>query len=123
MLIADDERLIRLAIRRYFGDLGWRVDEAATAREALSLLAEHSFDVVVADLRFDPEPATAGFDLVRAVRRLRPECCIVMLTAYGDDAVLQQAWDTGVHVFAVKPVPLPRLRELIEANLPERVMA
>lgn len=118
MLIVDDEKPIRLAIRQYFRAQGWEVDEAADPEAAIGLLGGLHYDVVIADLRLDPRDDQSGFRVVREARDAQPDCFVVMLTAYGDESVMHRAWDEGAHAFFLKPIALDRLSQLISA-LPE----
>lgn len=118
MLIVDDEKPIRSAVRQYFRNEGWEVDEAADVETAIGLVGVLRYDVVIADLRLDPRDDESGFLVVRETRRAQPECFVVMLTAYGDEGVMQHAWNEGAHAFFLKPISLDRLSHLI-AVLPE----
>ncbi|MGI8738232.1 MAG: response regulator [Gammaproteobacteria bacterium] len=51
ILLVDDERAILFAIREYFAAYGFEVDCARDKQEALNLLAERSYAVLITDLR------------------------------------------------------------------------
>jgi DNA-binding response OmpR family regulator len=115
MLIVDDEAPIRFAVHRYFQEQGWRVDQAEQAGDAIALLQSRRYGVVIADLRLENLADDSGFEVVREARRVCPSCYVVLLTAYGDDAVRQRAWDEGANTFLSKPVSLSRLSDMIHA--------
>jgi CheY-like chemotaxis protein len=78
ILVVDDEVLIRLAIAEYLRDCGYRVIEAASADEALSVLqyAEVQVDIVFTDIQM---PGTMdGFGLSRWVRANRSDVDVVL---------------------------------------------
>lgn len=109
VLIAEDETLIRLDVRRLLEAAGFEVcAEARNGREAVSLAAAHHPDVVLLDVKM-PE-----LDGVEAARQILAERAvpIVMLTAYGYGELISRALDVGVVGYVVKPFTE---RELIRA--------
>ena len=109
VLIAEDETLIRLDVRRLLEAAGFEVcAEARNGREAVSLAAAHHPDVVLLDVKM-PE-----LDGVEAARQILAERAvpIVMLTAYGYGELISRALDVGVVGYVVKPFTE---RELIGA--------
>jgi two-component system, response regulator PdtaR len=109
VLIAEDETLIRLDLRRLLEAAGLEVcAEARNGREAVSLAAAHRPDLVLMDVKM-PE-----LDGVEAARQILAERAvpIVMLTAYGYGELISRALDVGVVGYVVKPFTE---RELIGA--------
>jgi YesN/AraC family two-component response regulator len=109
VLVAEDETLIRLDLRRLLEAAGFEVcAEARNGREAVSLAAAHRPDVVLMDVKM-PE-----LDGVEAARQILADCAvpIVMLTAYGYGELISRALDVGVVGYVVKPFTE---RELIAA--------
>ena len=80
ILVVDDDRLVRSALKRAFLAEGWQVECASTGREALDLIAgDSSFNVVVADYFM---PHINGLEFLSQVNRSYPHIYCVMLTAY-----------------------------------------
>jgi CheY-like chemotaxis protein len=52
-----------------------------------------------------------GLELLREVRRLRPELPVLMVTAYGDDQRRQRADELGAADFLTKPVDFDQLKQ------------
>lgn len=69
ILVADDERMIRMAIRLTLEERGHRVEEAGTADEAFALVESLSFDALVIDVRMPGN----GLLLLERLRTLAPE--------------------------------------------------
>lgn len=77
VLIVDDDAAIRLLCRVNLELEGHRVVEAAYLEQARSLLADETVEVVLLDLHIGNE---RGLDLLRELRRDRPEIAVALLT-------------------------------------------
>jgi two-component system response regulator RegA len=100
-LVVDDDEVYRNRLSRAFADRGWKAFAAADGPGALQLAAEYDPDLVVVDLRL---AGMGGLDIVRELRRLNPETCIIMLTGYGSIATALTAIKLGASHYLSKPV-------------------
>jgi CheY-like chemotaxis protein len=80
VLLVDDESAILRLLRAVLEPHGFAVTTAASAAEAISLLAPDKYDIVLTDLRM--ETPLAGFEVVAAADQLVPRPLIVILTAF-----------------------------------------
>ena len=81
-LLVDDEALIRMSTADMLGDLGYRVIEAGSGEEALQLVhAGKAFDLLVTDHLM---PEMNGTDLALAVRLLRPDVPVLIVSGYAE---------------------------------------
>ncbi|MCK6545205.1 sigma-54 dependent transcriptional regulator [Myxococcota bacterium] len=99
VLVVDDERLIRLMLKQRCEQEGYHTLEAATAREALGLLAE-SPDVILLDCRL---PDARDLELLDRVRAAAPEVPVILMTAYSSIESSVQAMKTGAFHYVSKP--------------------
>jgi two-component system response regulator RegA len=100
-LIVDDDEVYRNRLCRAFADRGWKALAAQDRPGALNLAAEHDPDLIVVDLRL---AGMGGLDIVRELRRLDAEPCIIMLTGYGSIATALTAMKLGANHYLSKPV-------------------
>lgn len=101
ILIADDEALIRLDLKEMLTDAGYNViAEASNGQEAMELARLHNPDLIIMDVKM---PVMDG---LQAAEILNEEniAPIILLTAYSQPDVVQQATDAGVIAYLVKPV-------------------
>ncbi|MDR5708769.1 MAG: response regulator [Armatimonadota bacterium] len=99
ILIADDEPLIRMGVRRILEEAGHEVvGEVASGREALELVDRLQPDLLVLDIRMEP---TDGIEVARRVTGRVP---VVFLTAYGDRELLEAAREVGAYAYITKPL-------------------
>jgi signal transduction histidine kinase len=108
VLVVDDEYGPREAIAFSLGT-EFEVAKAGRATEALRLIADTRFDVVVLDIRM---PEMDGITALQRIRELDAEVAVVMLTGYGTLHTAQQAMVGGANQYLRKP---PDINELIAA--------
>src|SRR5512145_2792455 len=120
LLIADDDRAMRAMLSSLFKERGLWVAEAASAEAALTLAAEHDFDVVLSDVRM---PGLSGVELVGKLRRLRPGTPVVLMTAFGSIDSAVEAMRTGAFDYLTKPFDPDAVILAVERALAHRALA
>jgi PAS domain S-box-containing protein len=83
ILLVDDEQLVRLGTADLLGDLGYRVVQASSGSEALRLLRDDRFDIMVTDYLM---PGISGVDLAREAKAIAPGLPVLLITGYSDIA-------------------------------------
>ena len=100
ILIAEDETIIRLDLRKLLEEAGHEVcAEARDGVEAVELVEEHNPDLAILDVKM---PRLDGIEAAKRILEERP-IPIVMLTAYGQDELVARAVEAGVFGYLVKP--------------------
>jgi AmiR/NasT family two-component response regulator len=100
ILIAEDETIIRLDLRKLLEDAGHEVcAEARDGVEAVELVEAHEPDLAILDVKM---PRLDGIETAKRILEERP-IPIVMLTAYGQDELVARAVEAGVFGYLVKP--------------------
>lgn len=114
VVVAEDEAIIRLDLVESLRAEGYDV-VADTGRgdEALELVAEHSPDVVVLDIKM---PGPDGIEVTRRITRER-RAAVVILTAFSQRDMIDAARDAGAMAFLVKPYQTDELVPAIELAL------
>jgi DNA-binding NtrC family response regulator len=110
ILCIDDEphvlRSLQWLLQKEFD-----VHTCESASEALRLLRQHDFDVVVSDQRM---PGITGVEFLRHVRKLSPRAMRILLTGYSDlDAMVRSVNESEVYRFVTKPWDVRALPKLI----------
>ena len=102
--VIDDEQAICWSLKRALEKIGYRVTTFSTAEDALKALpSTERLDVVLMDVRL---PGMDGFAATTAVKSLRPEVPVVMMTAFGDLSSAMRAMELGVFDYLTKPFEL-----------------
>lgn len=109
VVIAEDEAIIRLDLKEVLVSAGYDVvGETARGDEAVTLVDQHRPDLVILDIKMP------GMDGVRAAREItsRHQVAVLVLTAFSQRDLIEEAREAGVHAYLVKPF---RPEELLPA--------
>lgn len=101
VLVVDDERFFREAIRDVLAGAGIACVLAADGSEALELAAGPEVGAVVLDVRL---PGMDGIEVLRQLRELRPSLRVVMLSAQTDQDLVLEALRLGATDYLAKPL-------------------
>ncbi len=120
VLVVDDEETIRLALARFLRTRGYLVHTASGAAEALALLTESPYAVVLCDVRM---PGMSGVELVPLALELDEDVAIMMLTAVNDAPTATEALSGGAMDYLMKPIELSDLEGAMQRVLLRRQRA
>jgi DNA-binding NtrC family response regulator len=117
ILIADDERLIRLSLEKGLADQDYLVISAETGKAALRLVEMESPDLVLLDLKL---PDLHGIEVLKHLRELDKNLPVLIITAYGSIDTAIQAIRLGAYDYITKPFDLEAIllsvRQALEAS-------
>lgn len=114
ILIADDEADFRRSVAASLEASGHRVEQAGCREEAIALLREGAFDIVLSDLRM---PGPDGLQVLREAAVRMPDCLFVVMTAFGSLQTAIEALRMGVHDYLLKPISLHAISSKVELLL------
>jgi len=117
ILVADDERSIRLALEAGLAVSGFRVACARTGREAIAAIRAQTFDAIVCDIFM---PDGDGLEVVRQLRAARPTTPIILMTAQGSLELAVRARSEGASDFIAKPFEVEALAALLRRYIDAR---
>jgi DNA-binding NtrC family response regulator len=111
LLIIDDERAIREGCKEIADSLGFTTYIADSADRAYSVLDNNTIDLVLLDLRL---PGVPGIEVLREIKRRRPETLVVVVTGYATVQSAVQAMKSGAYDYVTKPFNMEELRLLLQ---------
>lgn len=119
VLVVDDSRAQRTAVRLQLKRWGYAVTEAASGEQALALCRAHVFDIILSDWVM---PGMDGVTFCRAFRTLRQDSYgyFVLLTSKSETAAVADGLESGADDFLTKPVNGAELRARLRAG--ERIL-
>jgi len=100
ILVVDDEKLIRYALKESLAAEGYVVHEAGDVAEALRLCDRQRIDCAILDQRL---PDGDGFQLMRNLRELEPDAPVILMTAYSSVQKAVEAMRAGAFTYVNKP--------------------
>jgi len=101
ILVVDDERFFREAIREALEGAGLECVTAANGPEALELAQKGDFGVVVLDIQL---PGIDGIEVLRRLRDSQPALRVVILSAHTDQEIVLEALRLGASDYLAKPL-------------------
>ena len=112
ILFIDDDTAVLDALKWTFADEPYECFMCKTAGEALSLIAEMDFAVVVSDQRM---PEMSGIDFLQEIKHLRPATIRILMTAYQEMNLILKAVNKG-HIYNLifKPWDVVELKNIIK---------
>ncbi len=114
ILVVDDEKNIRETLRDILEDEGYEVFLAADGREAVKLIEENNFEIVLLDLWI---PEVGGMDVLKRIKEVQPECQTIIITGHGTIDTAVRATKMGAFDFLEKPLSTERLLSVIDHAL------
>lgn len=100
VLVVDDERIIRDACRMVLADKGMAVQVCGSGSECLDAAAEDRIDVILLDMRL---PDISGLEVLKTIRKARPDIYIVIITGYSTVQNAIDAMKLGAFDYLTKP--------------------
>ncbi|MEY3586689.1 MAG: hypothetical protein RLZZ243_1753 [Bacteroidota bacterium] len=116
VLIIDDERAIRRALKEILEYENCQVLEAENGKEGLELIRSNSLDVIFCDIKM---PLVDGMEMLQQVQNEGNEVPIIMISGHGTLETAVQAIKIGAFDFIEKPLDLNRIL-LILRNVKDR---
>ncbi len=111
ILVVDDDADMREMVHDMLKDRGHQVTTAGNGQEALKILGEEDYAVVLTDLRMK---GMQGLELLAEIKRLHPEINVILMTAFGSVETAVEAMKHGASDYLTKPVRKDELVRVIE---------
>ena len=116
ILIADDESFIRETISEVVQKFGMIADVARDSREALSLISQRNYDVIISDIKL---PYASGYEVFDAARKASDSTPVILMTGFGYDPnhSIVRANREGLAAVLYKPFKIDQLMDEIRQAL------
>ncbi len=114
-LIVDDDEGIRFFLSKALSEEGHQVVTTSNGKEALEILRNQAFDLVVLDLRLGGR--IGGLRVLQAISWRWPQTARIILTGHGTLDSAREAILEGVHAYLLKPVKAHDLRRVVATVL------
>jgi DNA-binding NtrC family response regulator len=119
VLVVDDDDAMREMVASLLEDEGIYATAAESVDEALKRLGECDLDVVLSDIRM---PGRTGIEMLGAIRELRPNTPVVLMTAFGSIDSAVEAMQAGAFDYVTKPFKRDALLVTLERAFERRAL-
>lgn len=117
ILAVDDETIVLDSFRKILVLAGYSVDTVESGKEALGLIQKEDYDFVFTDLKM---PEMDGVDVTKAVKHLRPDIDVIVITGYASIETAVETMKFGAMDYIQKPFTEDELTEFINKSLIRR---
>jgi len=105
ILVIDDETKMTYLVEGALSEAGFTVTAVNSPAEALKLIDQHSYDIIITDLTM---PDVSGMDILEKARQ-KGDAEVVLMTAYGTVETAVEAMKKGAADYIMKPFPMDEL--------------
>ena len=111
ILIVDDDKVLRNELAEYLTREGHEVQSVDSGKEALKMVRKKDYKLLFTDLKM---PGMNGIDVLREVKKLRPNIHMVKITGYGTIDSAVEAMKIGADDYIRKPFEMDQLCSIID---------
>ncbi len=116
-LLIDDNAVIRDTMKMIFSKKGCILKAFETAEEGLQALERERFDIIISDLQL---PGIDGVEFFKRAMISHPDTIKILISGYGNENRVSEAFKIGVHAFIRKPFPLTTFLEQLMPYVEKR---
>jgi len=109
VLVVDDEKIVRDSLKDWLQE-GYNVATAETGEEAIEVIKNRDFDVLILDVRLTGK---SGLQVLNEIREIKPQIKVIIMTAYPSVELAVEAMKAGATDYIVKPFSPEQLKGLI----------
>lgn len=110
----DDQYGIRVLLDEVFRKEGYQTYQASNGKQAIALAEERKPDLVILDMKI---PGMDGLEILRRIKTLNKKIQVIMITAYGELDLIQEAMQLGALTHFTKPFDIDELRIRVDSYL------
>jgi two-component system response regulator AtoC/two-component system nitrogen regulation response regulator NtrX len=119
ILLVDDEETVLYTLQAVLKSEGYLIEKAASAKEAIDLLNSQPFDLVISDVNM---PGASGLELLDSIREHDQTCLVILITAYGSEAIAVDAMRRGAYDYLPKPFANDDLKITVRRALEKKFL-
>jgi DNA-binding NtrC family response regulator len=102
--IDDDEKSLLFASKKLLSRDQIEVDTAETKEKALAMIDENDYVAIIADIRLTGVFGKERLDILRYVKKNKPQIKVILITGYGSPEIKKKAIALGADFYFEKPV-------------------
>ncbi|MCJ7508917.1 MAG: sigma-54 dependent transcriptional regulator [candidate division Zixibacteria bacterium] len=111
ILVVDDDALMKEFLNETLTRKKYSVDLASTGEEALKMMKQKEYDVILSDIRM---PKLGGMDVLKATKNFLPDAKVILMTAYATVENAVEAMKLGAYDYIMKPFSADAIEVAVE---------
>jgi two-component system response regulator (stage 0 sporulation protein F) len=115
ILIVDDQYGIRILLTEVLQKEGYKTLQASNGFEAIDIAKERTPDLVLLDMKI---PGMDGIEILKRLKELDETVKVIIMTAYGELDMIQEAKDLGALTHFAKPFDIDEIRQAVKKYIP-----
>ncbi|NQT24625.1 sigma-54-dependent Fis family transcriptional regulator [candidate division KSB1 bacterium] len=119
VLLVDDEKSVRSTLAIMLSKSGYNVVEAGNGPEALGMMKEQFYDLMITDLKMEP---MTGLELLKKTKDVNPTTEVILMTAFGTVESGVEAMKLGAYDYIQKPFEKDEFLLLVEKALERKAL-
>ncbi len=119
LLVADDEEIFRVLLRRTLSDEGYLVETAEDGLHAIDLVKRMPFDVILSDIMM---PRAGGIEVLKTAKKLDSDVMVILITGYASLDTALAAIKEGAYDYITKPFQLEEIKLTVANAIESRFL-
>src|SRR3990172_9389966 len=119
VLIVDDEKNLLEFLNIMLAQEGYDVAVAFGGKEAVDILKNNEFDVVVTDIKM---PRVNGLEVLKFIKENSPDTIVIMITAFASHETAVEAMKAGAYDYITKPFNNDQIKLVIKKSVEKRLL-
>lgn len=111
ILVVEDEVSTRDTMLDLLSEVGYEVKGAQDGVEAMEMVEEHSFNLVITDLKM---PKGDGLQVLEEVKKVNPQIMVIICTGYGTVDTAVKAMRLGAYDYITKPIKTEEMKLVVQ---------
>jgi signal transduction histidine kinase len=110
ILVVEDEAGSRLTLSGILEDAGYEVTGVEKGAEALEVIKDGNFNVIIADIKL---PDVGGMSILELAKEINPDVAVIIMTGYASIETAVNAVNEGAYAYFVKPINMDEMKTTI----------
>jgi putative nucleotidyltransferase with HDIG domain len=119
VLVVDDEKSIRVTLKKFLENEGYTADTAENAIQAIDLIEDNTYDVILSDIIM---PKMSGVEFLEKVKKMLPDSPVIMMTGEPTVETAVVALQRGAFDYLKKPVQKEELLKSVNQAMQVRLL-
>ena len=119
IMVVDDDPGMRITLEGIIEDEGYDVVSAMDGHQAIQLAKENHFGLIFMDIKM---PGITGVDAYREIKKISPQCVVVMMTGFSLSGLIKEAMEEGAYAVVYKPFDMGQIIDIVQAVLKSTII-